>query len=74
MGEHFNEHFMYMPGPAERWVAGMTAASAIWLQQANLKTQRNRECDSRKRAFPIMGMTVRIGTSLTPLVLTPLRL
>jgi hypothetical protein len=60
-----------MPGSAKRWVAGKTAASAIWLQQANLTTPGTRECDCRKRTFPIMGMTVRIGTSLTTLWLTP---
>jgi hypothetical protein len=59
-----------MPGSAKRWVAGMTAASAIWLQQANLKTPGTRECDCRKQTFPIMGMTVRIGTSLTTIELT----
>jgi hypothetical protein len=60
-----------MPGSAKRWVAGKTAASAIWLQQANLTTPGSRECDCRKRTFPIMGMTVRIGTSLTTNELTP---
>jgi hypothetical protein len=59
-----------MPGSAERWVAGKTAASSIWLQQANLKTPGTRECDCRNEIFPIMGMTVRIGTSLTTIELT----
>jgi hypothetical protein len=60
-----------MPGSAKRWVAGKTAASAIWLQQTNLTTPGTRECDCRKQTFPIMGMTVRIGTSLTAIGLTP---